>query len=904
MTAPTRHPLVDIIDSDSLSAGWQCIAAVVEWLQHASEDERLEAYPLVRTRIPDREPWYHVGLQLAIAGTAPRVQDMVPALADIANRVASEVATVVALRPRTWLPDLADRWLKASPASARATLDLLVERGIIARPTQDAYVIAMPHGGGFRNDAAAIRGLLLTEPSTAGADVLTMLRAPGIGETLYRVDSGWSRFRIDEDTWIWQIAILVDEGGVDRSAVLDVCLRELGRPAEREPAIWFTGMYQHLKPTADDIEPFTAQLIGLLHAERSATVTLAQASLLLLVRTGRLDPCALLHASTAPLGRDEKGLVLAQLRMLDLAGANHPELRAEVVERARVALQHPRTDVQDAALKLIRRHGTIAELSDDDRAALSPALASAAGIAPDASGADARLDGCAVRVATLPAAVRERWALDAAVADARAGRFPSLAPPPPTMGEPLGPLTDDPVEFAAVLGELCEREADPLQWQQVLAAAVRTATLPPATRAAAWRPYARARRRSLPFNHYMPHPQELAQMLGAAWGEQRRRGRTNERVVRPVDVATFITVDCAALIHDRPGTRLLSEPTHTTAAIDPETLLSRLHGVPHDHPELDVELAALRLPRGLDEAFWQDAEERDRATATRLRRHYRRQVPPALVVSTDVGRDEWGRPFARVEVDTDRSCAPVALDDPASGVWDALLDVQRRRVARTHFRGYSDTWVHGWNAIAPWHCDLIAAHLLPILRHGIDNDNTSNPAPRSAAELDAPTGTLGPVGHVGLVLALQGGTATTRTPAADVWFAVASDGRLDPTLAGEAITLLHRGGQLKLNRVIESVAPTVAKPVVAARTLLALTSAAPKLVDAKARHLHLLFELAADLAARVGTTGVPASLLSDMPGGSSALQVARRRLAAAQSSGPEGPNAAAGELEALLDGLG
>lgn len=903
VTASTTHPLVEIIDSDSLSAGWQCIQAVVRWLEDASEQERLEAYPLVRTRIPDRERWYHLGLQLAIAGTAPDVAEMVRALADIANSIAGEVATVVALRPREWLAELVDRWLAASPASARAAIDVLVERKVIERPTQDAYVIAMPHGGGYRNDAAAIRGLLLSEPSTAGADVLTMLGAPGIGETLYRIDSGWTRFHINEHTWIWQIALLVDDGVVDRAAVLDICLRELGRPAERESAIWFTGMYEHLKPTTDDTEPFAAQLIGLLHSERSATVALAQASLLPLIRAGRLEPHALLDASAAPLGRDEKKVVLAQLRMVDFVGAKYREFGADVVQVARVALQHSRTDVQDAALKVIARHGTVAALSEDDRAALSPALAGAAGVARDYSGSDASVEECAVRVSALPAAVRERWALDQAVADASAGRFPSLPPPPPTIGEALRPIPDDPIQFAALLGELCERQADPLRWQQVLATAVRTATIPAATRAAAWAPYARVRRRSLPFNYYQPHPQELARMLGAAWGDERHRGRSTEPVGRLVDVASHLTIECAALIRDQPGTQLLCEPTHTSAAIAPEVLLTRLRSSASEHAELDIELAALRLPRGLDETFWLDAQQRDRHTAARLRRHYRRQILPALTVSTRVGRDEYNRPFARVEVNTDPS-AQLALDDPASGLWDALLDVQRRRGPGTIGRGFADTWVHGWNAIAPWHSDLVAAHLVPVLRHGVETDNTSNPAPRSAAELDSPTGTLGPVGHIGLILALQGGSAETRTPAADVWLAAASDGRLDPALVSDAMTLLHAGGQLKLNRVIESVAPTVAAPVAAARTLLALTAAAPRLVDSKAPHLHLLFELAAELAARVGSAGVPEVLLSDPPRGSTALAVARRRLASAQPVGPEGRESAASALEALLDRLG
>jgi len=356
---------------------------------------------------------------------------------------------------------------------------------------------------------------------------------------------------------------------------------------------------------------------------------------------------------------------------------------------------------------------------------------------------------------------------------------------------------------------------------------------------------------------------------------------------------------CVVFMSRRPGTQLLSEPTRTTAAIDPDALLARLGGVaPAD---FDVDLAALRLPRDLDERFWRDAAQRDSSTADRLRWRYARHLTPPLVVSTTLGRTRYGRPIWPLDVDTDGSVEPAALDDPAAGVWDVLIDLHERRSPNQY--GASDGLVAGWNAIAPWHPELVAAHLMPLLAHAVANDNAGNPAPRSAAVLDAPTGTLGPVGHLGLVLALQGGSATTRTPAADTWFAAASDGRLDPALFGEAITLVHEAGELKLNRVVQTVAMTVADPVVAARTLLALTFAAPKLVEAKARHVHLLLDLAADLAARVGTHGVPPSLLADAPRGSSSLAVSRRRLASSRSMGPEGRDAAAGALEALLGRL-
>jgi hypothetical protein len=119
------------------------------------------------------------------------------------------------------------------------------------------------------------------------------------------------------------------------------------------------------------------------------------------------------------------------------------------------------------------------------------------------------------------------------------------------------------------------------------------------------------------------------------------------------------------------------------------------------------------------------------------------------------------------------------------------------------------------------------------------------------------------------------------------------------------LVLLQGGDQLRLNRLVESVGPTTADPVVAARSLASLTRAAPELVGATARHLHLLFELAAELAARIGPAAVPESLRADVPSSSSStLTVARRRLAGIASQGPERYDAAIAALQTLLDRLG
>lgn len=919
--------LAEIIDGQPGDRGWHSVDEAADWLRAATETDRLAARAAVRQRLAvELDALYNPALKLAVIGTAATAAEALDGVRGHGIHHAELAAEILGLRQVPWVGEFVQRWLERDPAAARRTVDCLVAAGLVPRPTSTGYVAAMWAGLPGLPSGAQIRARLLTAPETTGRDVLTMLDAPGSGEALYTLGCDYHR-GIGENTWPWQIALLADEGVVDRAALIDSCLRKLDREASRTECIWFVGMLNHLRVTEDDAAAQAPRLLRLLRAERSSVVSLAQNALLLLVRARRVDPQALLDASASPLARPEKKLVLTQLRMLDHLATTDPAMAPAVAGQARLALDHERADVQDAALKVIGKHADPQALASLDVQAVSPALsATVAGIGltlPGAAGATAAgttaadVDRCAALVERLPAQLRERWELDQALAAARAGSFPRLAPPPATFGTVVPPLEDDPAELARLFGELMERDSDPVLVQQALAAAVRTSSLPLAERAALWAPYRRrADRLPMPFYHNRVPPQSWIGGVANCWADGRRlthlwydadnRVQTTSEQRAPqslVEIFQTQAVECTRLMARTPGAVLVAEPTHASGAIDPAILLDRVRRLRSNHPWIDLELAALRLPRGLDAEYWNEVCARNEHAGRSLRGYYdRQQLPPLMPAVGLPDHPTWtvgrSRPVALAET-------PGEERDP--GIWWALTDLDAMFEYRPHrydSHGLStyDAFAWDWTSIAPWHHELIAAHLLIPLSRALMPGN--NAAPRSPLALDSATGTLGPVGHLALVLALQGASATTRTPAADTWLAAAGDGRLQPGLVADAMLLLHEGGLLQLNRIIDAIRPTVAEPAAGYRTLEALTSAAPGLLAGKARHLHLLFELAAELAARFGCDCVPSTLRA---GGetrsTSALAVARRRLAQITSDAPERPAAAVAAIEAWISRL-
>ena len=209
-----------------------------------------------------------------------------------------------------------------------------------------------------------------------------------------------------------------------------------------------------------------------------------------------------------------------------------------------------------------------------------------------------------------------------------------------------------------------------------------------------------------------------------------------------------------------------------------------------------------------------------------------------------------------------------------------------------------------WSMIAPWHHELLSAHVLMPLARVLQAGNSA--APSAATVIDSPTGSFGPIAHLALVVALQAGAAETRTVAAEVWLATAGDGRLQPSRLAEALVLLARGNVLKLGRLLKTVRPSTYEPATGYRTLQVLVAALPELLPIQPPELVEAIDLLAELAGRYGTELIPDELrrLAASRSGS-ALATAARRVARppCDQPAPDLPLAVEASLEGLIGRL-
>jgi len=325
---------------------------------------------------------------------------------------------------------------------------------------------------------------------------------------------------------------------------------------------------------------------------------------------------------------------------------------------------------------------------------------------------------------------------------------------------------------------------------------------------------------------------------------------------RLADVLAGQVVECTELLVRAPGRPLLAEPTHASGAVDPDALLERLAHLPAspaDRPR-DLELAALRLPRGLPGGFWEEAARRNAVAARELETRYAAQVEPPLRAGVGVPAHRLG--FRLGDGPRRAALASARPGHRPPGIWWALTDLDDVFSARPHRWGPDgvgtvDVSAPHWPYLAPWHPELVAAHLLLPLAMAQQPGGIA--APGAAAAIDAPAGgLLGPVGHLALVQGLQGVRAATRLAAAGTWRTAVLDGRLDPGPAVAAMLLLHSGGLLRPARIVGALRPIARDPVVGYCTLQVLNAAVAPLFDQRAPQLYLLLGFAEELATRFG----------------------------------------------------
>jgi hypothetical protein len=204
--------------------------------------------------------------------------------------------------------------------------------------------------------------------------------------------------------------------------------------------------------------------------------------------------------------------------------------------------------------------------------------------------------------------------------------------------------------------------------------------------------------------------------------------------------------------------------------------------------------------------------------------------------------------------------ADPAAPRPASHSWRLLAELTRPALAE-HGRhgqaarmGYRVRWdeiVAAWRLLAPYQPELIAAHLLRPLSDGLEPGRS---AATVAVNCLAPAGRpFGRVGHFALVTGLASAEPDTRITAASGWIRVVQDGRLDPVLAADAITLGVTRLAYKINRIAEALQYAAADRSAARAVADAAMLAAAGLLPSKPTGLHLLLELAGRAVATSAT---------------------------------------------------
>ncbi len=810
---------------------------------------------------------------------------------------------------------------------------------------------------------------LLADPGLLDDEVWRLFTVPDAAFELEKVVShSWvNGTRVQGQTWADAIAQLSAAGLLDRDRLLDACLDAFTRDFNPNRVGWYADLLNKLEPWLDEVAARSSRYLRLLSANARDAVKLAQAELGRLLAARRLDHRLLLDASGPALRYPQKSIAVAQLKLIGQVAAKDPGLRARCAVTAATAFGHERQDVQEAALKLIGKLGVpgepflteirarAADLAPSllaDAAALGLASAeevsaperagagSHASASGDATGAGAVLvdDSASLegRIALLPASAAGD--LRAALELVRAGSVPGPVQTRPAAGAMLPRPVTDPHELVELLTVVLEDGRDAIAVERALAGAVRLSSLPTAQRARFVAPLLRRARQLASI--YVPFDgskisSDVA-LITLAWsGEKLRRGTADReasynpgayavdgsgRARTMAGIFSARAWEAAKIIESGRGGVLLAEPETERGAVTAATLLERVGRLAADNGrpagDHDRDVALLRLQPGDADELWRAWEAVSGVSAEALRVSHE-QVQSTLTFEAVTGMPT-GLPIRESRVWHEHVLARIVGPVPqasACDCWRLLTDLPdpltQHEVlygpARYESRHY-DAAVAAWSLICPWQPELAAAHLLRPLCDGLVPGLT--PATVALESMRHPGHSLGPVGHLGLVVGLASAEADTRIAAAQLWSDACLDGRLDPPLAAAAITTGVRGGVIKLSRVADALQHASHAALPARRIVETVCAAVDGFAPRAPTNLHLLIELAARLVPRVGAPELPAMVLelagrrSDTRIATTAGQLARERqaagselaTAAAQAFAAHAARAEAGEL--------
>ena len=897
--------------------------AVVDLLHGASEAQRRAVATQVRALAKKTFSFRGERSAAAVAtlGTASGVRQVVEAFryAALGDAVADAVS-VLADRSPSWLPQLPSALLTGHDVHNLWQLTRgLVRAGLVPKPDIPEYATKMPYGlmpSLFHAEPVgkSIEEHLLDDTDLLQDEVFRLFRVEGTGRLLHTADdwvgrshgvvkaeATWRGFG-PEATWRATLARLARKGLIDFDRLLDECLAAFLRDFRPVDLTWYVAMHEELAPTVDEMAVRVDKYLRLLAADASVAVGLTQTALGTLMHGNRLNLEAFVVASEPALYRAEKGIVLKQLRLLANVLERRADLGSAVNATISPALMHERPEIKEAAAALASQLPAMDARSE---------LPSAAHEVPSAT----KPEGDDIAVEDREKTLRSRAAslsgdspwiepIRSALDAIEHGTIPDALVVQPGWGRRLPKEISSAEELVEVLTKLVENARDPVSLERALAGAVRTARIPLRLRQRIAEPLAKRAREQLggypsgltggdvrPMIASVAFTWATGRRVAAGFGKEFRefalqRSSVDERLapVTPTGVFAARAFEAMDLIARGATAELLAEPTHERGVIDPEEFARR---VARDYggllgaspPRYDLELAALRLPKGQLLQRTNQLPGRVRGRLHELLSAIRAEVSLSIVSGIPAAK-RWEKPDGVVLAKTEPLGKEASILRSLTDLADPLETYLRLSGESEFSAGYGASIVT-WPLIAPWHPELIAAHLLRPLSRGLRPGKHDLAASAVACLMPADTA-LGPIGHLAAAMGTIGAEGDTRTAAADVLSAAATDGRLHPRLLADSWVELARAGVFQAKRVEATLRPLISQPAPGVRLAQALALALGPLLEAGARDLHVLIRLAASLATTYGIVLDDPRLtsLATQRGGSELIRAARALKAA------------------------
>ncbi|MEU9761438.1 DUF6493 family protein [Streptomyces sp. NPDC047987] len=811
----------------------------------------------------------------------------------------TRVIEVLADRDPAWVADVAHR-LAARPAAVESTYELIVGLVKLAGcpvPTTDAFV-----RGWAEHVSSAPWETRKTRPLT------DILRAdPYLPVLLPRV------FELPElppqMTWIeetamnpcqWPVALpaLVEEGLIERTALVDMCIARLlrgGKPAEQRLCL---ALVRRLELTEREEAGHLADWAAMAADGISTVAGHAQEVLGRMHERGELPVRSLAEFSGSVLFRTEKKLVRSQLVLIGKALRRDPSAADELLPVVAEVFGHEDIGLQERALKLVTRY-----LPSAGDAAREELALSAEQLSPVHQVAASEVFGDLLSERPTAEPYEEVLPIPPAPRP--------VAPAPATLPELIEEVTLLTGDLRSGFGG-SGAPFDVSAFERTLDGLVRHAHTDRTALGNALREALTGRWRidSEPSPHLrrwlISHSGieiVVATLLGGESARAVAAGRPSRKPDWRCAHAALDGIrkarlwEAADAVLDGKVPFLLAVPTSHTGSLDPAVLVDRLRAYQRlgvQPGDADFGQALLRVPRGeTHHGAAAAAAALGTTEGDRLAAWLRADEPLARVHRFDLKR--------RTHAAGDLVSTPGTWTHRVLMASEERPFIQRELPRPFHWLGEPHTPTHhlchhwgerpeGWTSSLPQDAETLAAWMLPNISIGMAEEirDTMRPLP-ALAELDAPAGEAV---HLAVAYGLACRHHEDRLLAVDALLILAARHRLDAALLGEQLAVLLELGPAKPNRFAES-ARTAATTGAYRTTLSVLAAVLPGLLARRKapRGLSDLLAVAAECAEHCGAVRVepiPGLAETAARGGSSQLvrQAVRLKTAWDQKAGP------------------